>query len=139
MILYSLFALAAAGPAATPLTPDHLRDIGCVAVIAIIADEQKRAAARYGQYPSAGLSGRKWAGIVGERVSRQSGQPIELIAFAMREAAANDRAGLIAAENPAAVLKARYTRCAPLMLADLDADLTTAPLPVPQKRKEKMR
>lgn len=140
MILYSFLTLAAAitsaAPVATPLTSDHLRDIGCVAVMAIIADEQKRGDTRYGQYPAAGLAGRKWAGIVGERVTAQSGQPIELIAFAMREAAANEQTALISGANPAAVLEARYTSCAPLMLSDIDADLASAPLPIPQKQKE---
>ncbi len=128
-------AMAASAPAATPLTPEHLRDIGCVAVMAIIADEQKRGVTRYGQYPAAGLAGRKWAGIVGERVTAQSRQPAELIAFAMREAAVSEQARLIASANPPAVMEARYTSCAPLMLSDIDADLASAPLPIPQKQK----
>jgi hypothetical protein len=144
MMMNLIFALAlsAADPAPlqpVPLTPDHLRDIGCVAVLAIIADEQKRGDIRYGQYPAAGMAGRKWAGIVGERVVNQSGQPAELVAFAMREAAANEQAAMMAGANPAAVLEARYTICAPLMRADLEADLASAPLPLPQKQREKRK
>ncbi len=107
--------------------------------MAIVADEQKRGDIRYGQYPAAGMAGRKWAGIVGERVVNQSGQPAELIAFAMREAAANEQAAMLAGANPAAVLEARYTSCAPLMRTDLEADLADAPLPMPVRQSAEKR
>jgi hypothetical protein len=144
MTILPFLAIAAITPApsgAVSLTPVHLRDIGCVAVMAIIAEEQNRGAAGVGAFPAARLSGRKWAGIVGERVADQTGQPIELIGFAMREAAKGEQAALQASQksgnNRNAALSARYADCAPLMRADLENDLASRPLPVPQSKPAK--
>ena len=144
MMTFPFLVIAAITPApsgAVSLTPVHLRDIGCVAVMAIIAEDQNRGAAGIGAFPAAGLSGRKWAGIVGERVAGQTGQPIELIGFAMREAAKGEQAALQSAHLPGgnrnAALAARYADCAPLMRADLENDLASRPLPVPQSKPAK--
>lgn len=130
-------AASASLPLPMPLTQDHMRDISCVAVMAIIASEQKRGDIRYGYYPAAGMAGRKWAGIVGERVTTQSGGSAERVAFAMHKAAQDEQAALISSPNAATTMEARYTACAPLMLADIDADLASAPLPFPQNQRDK--
>ena len=131
-------AISAPPSAASPLTPDHLRDIGCVAVMAIIADAQNSGVVGADTLPRTAAAGRSWAGIVGARVADQSGQPVELSAFAMREAAANEQAAMNIGANRAAALSLRYAACAPLMRADLEADLASKPLPPPtQKAAEK--
>ena len=127
-------AISAPPSGASPLTPDHLRDIGCVAVMAIIADAQNSGVVGADTLPRTAAAGRSWAGIVGARVADQSGQPVELIAFAMREAAANEQAAMNIGANRAAAMSLRYAACAPLMRADLEADLASKPLPPPTKK-----
>lgn len=81
MLLFTLL-LSSVSPA--PLTEAHQRDIACVADIAVLADAQKR-----GVEGGANVQqqGRRWAGIVGDRIVFETGQPRELVAFAMQEAA----------------------------------------------------
>ncbi len=93
LTILSLVALAPSTP--QPLSPLHVRDIGCVAAIAILADEQRRGdkALRLADtpLPDVQADGRKWAGIVGDRITYESGQPREVAAFAMRQAARAER------------------------------------------------
>ena len=77
-----IFALALAAP--TPLTQTHQRDISCVVEIAVLADGQKRGVAGGADVQA---SGKRWAAVVGERVMLETGQPRELVSFAMIEAA----------------------------------------------------
>ena len=64
-----MFILALALTATGALTETHQRDIACVVEIAVLADNQKRGL-------SGGLdvqaTGKRWAGIVGERVKSKS-------------------------------------------------------------------
>lgn len=77
-----VLALAFAAPVA--LTESHQRDIACVVEIAVLADGQKRGVASGANVQA---SGKRWAGIVGERVMAETGLPRELVSFAMTEAA----------------------------------------------------
>lgn len=79
-----LFALILAPVAVSSLSEIHQRDIACVAEIAVLADAQKRGVEGG---TDVGLTGRRWTGIVGDRIVFETGQPRELVAFAMQEAA----------------------------------------------------
>ena len=116
-----IFALALAAP--TALTGTQQRDIACVVEIAILADAQRRGALG-GRDVQA--KGRRWAGIVGDRISFESGQPKEVVGFAMNQAA-KARAGRVD-DN------VRLADCTQRMNTELvTADATDAPLPKPQK------
>jgi hypothetical protein len=115
-----IFALALAAP--MPLTEAHQRDIACVVEVAVLADAQKRGATGK---PDVQADGRRWAGIVGDRVTTETGQPRELVAVAMTEAA-KARAGKAA---DAALL----TSCQRQMTGELAiADAADKPLPKPK-------
>jgi hypothetical protein len=117
-----VFALVLAAP--TPLTELHQRDIACVVEIAVLANAQKRGVAAGADVQA---KGRRWAGIVGDRIMFESGQPRELVALAMTEAA---QARAIRATDDAMV-----TACAKQMNQELAiADAANLPLPKPLKQ-----
>jgi hypothetical protein len=116
-----IFALAFAAPSA--LTETHQRDIACVVEIAVLAEAQKRGQERGTDIQA---NGRRWAGIVGDRIMFETGQPRELVAVAMNEAAKSRAARPI--DNEA------VTACSRQMKAELAiADAANAPLPRPVK------
>ena len=113
-----MFALALAAP--MPFTEIHQRDIACVVEIAVLADEQKRGVMRG---PDVQANGKRWAGLVGARIVEETGQPREVVAFAMTEAA-KARAGNSVAPDSLA--------CRQQMNAEIAiADAANAPLPKP--------
>ena len=115
-----IFALALPAPAA--FTEIHQRDIACVVEIAVLADEQKRGVVGG---PDVQASGKRWAGLVGARIVEETGQPREVVAFAMGEAA-KARA---ARANPDDI-----PSCINRMTAELAAaNAVDAPLPKPVK------
>lgn len=116
-----LFALILATP--TPLTEIHQRDISCVVEIAILADAQKRGVASGADVQA---KGRRWAGIVGDRIIFETRQPRELVAVAMTEAAQ--------ARAARKVDNATVADCARQMNKELAiADAADLPLPKPVK------
>ena len=116
-----IFALAFATP--TALTEAHQRDISCVVEIAVLADAQKRGVAGGADVQA---SGRRWAGIVGDRIMFETGQPRELVAVAMNEAA---KAWAARAKDGATV-----AACTRQMNSELAmADAAGQPLPKPVK------
>jgi hypothetical protein len=109
--------------AATPLTATHQRDISCVVEIAVLADARRRGAAT----GDIAATGKRWAGIVGDRIMFETGQPRELVAVAMTETA-RARAGR--SSDPALILA-----CTRQMTTELAmADAADAPLPKPVKQ-----
>jgi hypothetical protein len=102
-------------PLPKPLTQVQSRDIGCVASIAILADEQKRGVSGATRFADVQADGRKWAGIAGDRIMFESGQPREVIAYAFREAAKSERRVL---RTPPAATK-RTSDCIIQMKAEL--------------------
>ena len=116
-----IFALALAAP--TPLTETHQRDILCVVEIAVMADEQKRGIANG---PDLRVNGKRWAGLVGARIVQETGQPRELVAVAMTEAA-KARAGQITVNDKSACIRQMNDELA-------IADAAEAPLPKPMKQ-----
>jgi hypothetical protein len=127
MLIYAL-ALAAAAP--TPLTEAHQRDIGCVAVIGIIAHEQREGKAAAKGFPDVRETGKRWAGIVGQRVMDETGQPREVVAFAMKAAVDAEQQQAISANDPQNNATERFKACELRMQADLAA---SQPLPKPVK------
>jgi hypothetical protein len=123
-------SLLAAAVAPQPITETHNRDIGCVAVMALIAYDQGRNAPGAERFPDVRETGKRWAGIVGDRITFETGQPREVIAFAIKEAVAAEQQRAIDASDPAAYTKTRFAECKPGMEADL---LASAPLPKPVK------
>jgi hypothetical protein len=76
--------------------------------------------------PDLQVDGKRWAGMVGARIVRESGQPRELVAFAMTEAA-KERAGHVMVNDTGSA-------CLRQMSAELAvADAAKRPLPKPQK------
>lgn len=125
-----IFALAMT--VAAPLNETHMRDIACVAVLGIVADEQRRGVQSGEALPDVRETGRRWTGIVGERVMAETGQPRELVAFAIAEAVRAEQNLAGADKNPASVVKSRLQECLPLMQAQLtEADAVNASLPKP--------
>ncbi len=117
-----IFALALA--ASITLTDAHQRDIFCVVEIAVIAEEQKRGEPHDASLPA---DGKRWAGIVGARIVQETGQPREVVALAMIEAA-KARVGQIMVNDKSS--------CIRQMKAELViADAADAPLPTPVKAK----
>ncbi len=124
MIFFAI-ALSAATPSA--LTDAHQGDIACVAVIATLAEKQRTGSAPI-ETPDVRKAGKRWAGIVGNRVTMQSGQPRELIAVAMAEAAKAEF------QRPSNL--ARINSCAVQMATELaSADSIDQPLPKPVTQK----
>jgi hypothetical protein len=118
-----IFALILATPAA--LTDAHQRDINCVVEIAVLANAQKRGLVSGIDVQA---NGRRWAGIVGDRIMFETGQPRELVAVAMNEAAT---ARAARTDNAAAL-----SACTKQMNDELSiADAADAPLPKPLTRK----
>lgn len=118
-----IYALALAAP--TALTEAHQRDINCVVEIAVLANAQKRGLVS-GKDVQA--NGRRWAGIVGDRIMFETGQPRELVAVAMNEAAT---ARAARTDNATAL-----SACSKQMNDELAiADAAGAPLPKPLSRK----
>lgn len=116
-----IFALALATP--TALTDTHQNDISCVVEIAVLANAQKRGVAAGTDIQA---KGRRWAGIVGDRIMFETGQPRELVAVAMTEAAR--------ARAARATDDAKLAGCSKQMNAELAiADAADAPLPKPIK------
>lgn len=122
MIFFALM-LAPATPSA--LSEIHQRDIACVAEIAILADAQKR-----GVESGANVQqqGRRWAGIVGDRIVFETGQPRELVAFAMQEAAKARVQGGQKADQRAICLRQMWREL-------VAADAVAQPLPKPVSAK----
>jgi len=120
-MLFFAIALAAITPSA--LTDAHQGDIVCVAVIATLAEKQRTGIAP-ADAPDVRQSGKKWAGIVGNRITIQSGQPRELVAVAMAEAAKAEF------QRPSDLARINY--CAVQMTVELaNADSINKPLPKP--------
>jgi hypothetical protein len=119
-----IFVLALA---TTPLTETQQRDIGCVALLGLLADEQRRGAQDI-SFPDVTAKGRTYAGIVGARIVAETGLPREVVAQAIIAAAESGRARALeslAGKNEGI---GQLNQCLPLMEADLAAN---APLPKP--------
>ncbi len=130
-MIYSLLLLAAAPQTGLPqpLTPTHMRDIACVAVIGLVARDQREARPQGTRFPDVQVNGKKWAGIVGNRVTEETGQPREIIAAEIQAAVERELRVTAAPDVTNEMRVARVRDCTNLM----NAELLSLPLPKPVK------
>ncbi len=116
---------AAPDALAKPLTAHHMRQIGCIATLGLIAHEQRRGIAAALAYPNLQDSGQKFTGIVGDRITFETGQPREVIALAIRQSVADQqrRSVAIASEggDPATFVRSLMDECLPMLNAEITA------------------
>ena len=119
MNILPIFALVLAPNPPVPINELQMHDIGCVAVIGVAAHEQRSKQGALSNYPNLGEDGKRWAGIVGDRVMAATGQPREVVALAIQMAvkAEQDKAG--AADEPSTGFQERLTECVGAMNANL--------------------
>jgi hypothetical protein len=117
-------------PVSEPITFNALqqRDIACVAVIALVAEQQRRGVEIDTSIIDVRESGKRWAALVGNRIIDETAAPRELVGLAMTEAAKAEQVAALASSNPKKQYVDRFNLCVPLMQADL---LANAPLPKP--------
>ena len=118
MLIYAL-ALAASEP--SPLTEAHQRDIACVAVIGIIAYEQRAGKTSLQEFPDVRDPGKRWAGIVGDRIVFETGQPREVVAYAIGLAVDTEQNHVMNIADPKAYADARFAACKLIMEEQLTA------------------
>lgn len=115
-----------------PLTALHMRDIGCVATLGLVADEQRRGVAGSNRFPDVTAKGKIYAGIVGDRVVFESGQPKEAVALAIRLSVKDQQSRVIAdserGDAAGGFVDGLMSKCLPL----LDAELALAKAPAAQ-------
>ena len=118
-----LYFMALAAPIPSALTDEQQADIACVVALATLAEKQRLGTAP-ADAPNLQQTGKRWAGIVGSRITEQSGQPRELVAVAMAEAA---KAEFLRPSDPAHI-----STCTLQMTSELaQADMIDKPLPKP--------
>lgn len=65
--------------ASAVLSPQSTQDIRCVAVLGIVAYDQRREATEWANLSSIGSDGERFAGIVGERTMKETGRTREAV------------------------------------------------------------
>jgi hypothetical protein len=141
MSTISLFVLMIAAPQPAPqgpgMTATHQRDLACVAFFGVAAAKQRQGISGYGMIPDVRTDGPRWAGIVGDRVMRETGLPKEVVGYAIQESVP-DAQRIFMLHNPYPQIEPRVAQCAPIMRKDLaEADALSKPLPKPQRPKKK--
>lgn len=124
MILSLLLAFQpAADPLPKPLTEAHKRDIGCIATLGLLADEQRREVEGSTSFPNVIERGRIYAGIVGTRVMAQTNLPREVVGLAINQAV-TDQVNIVQDDTASEekVRQASDTRVSNC-LAQLDAEV----------------
>ena len=123
MIFASLLAATAATP--LPLTDVHKRDLSCVATLAIIASEQERGVSSSFAYPLLEERGRTYAGLVGERVLKETGLTREQVREEILAAVKVQQDKVQDVAEPQEVVEAEMAKCLPL----LDKEVPSRPKP----------
>jgi hypothetical protein len=121
MTLLTILALALAPAEPVPLNDVQMRDIGCVATIGIIAHEQRSGQDTLQNYADVRENGKRWAGIVGQRVMDESGQPREVVALAIKQAVEAEQEQAMKASDAPAFVRQRFDACKAIMGAQLGA------------------
>jgi len=91
----------------------HIRAIGCVAIIGLVADQQKRGRQDFNRYSDLNIKGPKFAADIGQHVIEETGQTREVVAFAMQESA-REQWHLLSPEH-SKELTQRMETCLPLL------------------------
>ncbi len=109
-----------------PISVEQMQQIGCISTLAIIAGEQGRnpVSAQFAfisHYPDLRAQGKKWAGIAGDRITFETGQPPEVIGFAITQSVADTRKLASAAPNLNQFYTQKLNACWPMVQHDLNA------------------
>ncbi|RDV06065.1 hypothetical protein DXH95_01045 [Sphingorhabdus pulchriflava] len=131
MNMIPIFALMLAPNPPVPINEAQMRDIGCVATIGIIANEQRTGQELPETFPDLRESGKRWAGMVGARVMEESGQPREVVAFAIQQSVEAEQARVIEmndAKDPMDYVRGRVKLCKAFMDAQLAAADAATPV-----------
>ncbi len=123
-----LLQAAALSPEIKPLNDDHIRDIGCVAIIGLVANQQRLGNSAYEKYGSLSDKGSILAADVGEKILEETDQSPEVIAIAMQESAREQ--WRLVGEQPTAELDVRMQACLPL-LENVEQDKKPPPVTKP--------
>lgn len=126
--LLMLLALSDAG-LPKPFSKTDLRDIACVAVIGLVAHDQRDGTPSELRFPDYRETGKIWAGIVGNRVTEGTGQPREVVAAEIQSAVQREQQLMAGQGVTAEMRKARVSDCAALM----NGELLDQPLPKPAR------
>lgn len=121
MNILPIFALILAPNPPVPINELQIKDLGCVAVIGIAAHEQRSKQGALSNYPNLGEDGKRWAGIVGDRVMAATGQSREVVALAIQTAVKAEQDNASAADEPSTGFQERLTKCVGAMNANLGA------------------
>ena len=130
MSMIPIFAMMLAPNPPVPINETQMRDIGCVALVGIIAHEQRSGAEALASYADVRDSGRRWAGIVGQRVMDETGQPREVVAFAIKQAVEAEQAKVIEVNDDAKsqdYVRDRFNECQSVMDRQLAATDASTP------------
>ncbi len=121
MNILPIFALVLAPNPPVPINAAQMQDIGCVAVIGIAAHEQRSKQGALSNYPNLGEDGKRWAGIVGDRIMVATGQPREVVALAIQAAVQAEQQKAAASQEASTGFQERLTKCVGAMNANLGA------------------
>ncbi len=123
-------------PKTSSMTDQHLRDLRCVAFFGVSASILRQGTTGY-NLVDVRTDGPRWAGIVGDRVMRDTGLPKEVVGFAINEAVPNAQR-IFQLQYPLPMIKDIQGECLPRMRGDLAAaDAQNAPLPKPHGKSSK--
>ncbi len=130
MIFTFLLSLQVANaPLPQPLTETHMRDIGCVATLGLIASDQRRGMAPSIRFPNVMERGKKYAGIVGERVIAETGQSREVVRLAIMQSVEDQQDRAITTDEAGGDAKAMFGElmdtCVPLLDAEVPVEAPT--------------
>ncbi|MFC4292981.1 hypothetical protein ACFOWX_11205 [Sphingorhabdus arenilitoris] len=109
-------------PLAKPLDKMQMQTIGCIATLGLVAYDQKRGDSGVQRFPDVTERGRKYAGIMGDRIVFESGQPKEVVALAIRQSVRDQQQMAINAANDAqrmALWDRLMGSCLPLLDAEV--------------------
>lgn len=121
MNILPLFALILATNPPVPINDQQMQDLSCVAVIGLAAYQQRSKQNALPEYPDVREDGKRWAGIVGDRVTEATGQPREVVALAIQMAVKAEQEKAGTTEEPSTGFLERLTKCVGTMNANLGA------------------
>ncbi len=127
-----LAAPALAAPAPATFDETQKAQIGCIAVLGLLAYDQGRGLSL--DYPDVRQSGKKWAGVTGDKIAFDSKQDPQVVAFAIKLAVKAEQDAAINYNGTVNYSDMRIKSCVAMMDAD-DAAMKAASklLPKPVK------
>ncbi len=115
--LLLLAAIPAKQNAPLPFTPQQQSEIGCIAVLGLLAYDQGRGLSL--DYPDVRVRGKKWAGVTGDRIAFESKQDAEVVAYAIKLAVKSEQDAVITAADSKARSTSRIDACLAMMEGDV--------------------